>query len=397
MRSVRLTANEKRAMRAVIVRRTGVLMHSTRGSLFDLSVRSRVLAAGSVISALLIGSTVSYAAEGALPGDILYPIKVSINEPVRIALAQTSYTKAVVEVDLVDRRLQEAEQLAVEGRLTTETKISLEAGMNEHVGNVESYMASIKAEGEVADSSQIISDMEATLSAHGQVLSAIAQQAPENDERENVVQLAAAVSARTTLNVFAMVSGQEQNGHSEEVSDDGVIQKNAEEKKAQAAAGIIAAQAVVSEDASSGEDSAAVRALTSATGKVSEGEQQLKEGKYSEALRSFTEGVKFTKEAQNIKKLEHKFNVRVGVPALDEEDDEEELSSVIETSTLAPPTEIPSAPSLEGGTETGTSTSNSEPTPIPADTKETDEDQEESQHKNSSGDNFFAPISNLLR
>ena len=72
-----------------------------------------------LIIALSAGGGVSVAAQKALPQDILYPIKININEKVRSALAFSSEAKAKIEVELAEKRIEEAEQLATEGRLNS--------------------------------------------------------------------------------------------------------------------------------------------------------------------------------------------------------------------------------------------------------------------------------------
>lgn len=399
MRSVRLTGHEKRAIRAALVRRMrmGAATRPTHSVFFGLRIRPRVILVGSMIGALLAGSTISYAAEGALPGDVLYSVKVSINEPVRVAFASTPYAKAALEVEFTDRRLQEAEQLALDGRLTTQTKMSLETHMNDHVDRAESYTAMIEADGDTTESSQVASDMEATLSAHQQVLIAIAQQVPEKDKQENLSELAVAVNARTHRNVSVMTvrKNDESPGATSLGDSIAIAQKNAQEKKEQATAGIMAAQAVVAEGAFSDENSAASRALTSATQKVSEGGKQLEDGNYDEALRSFYEGVKFTKEAQNIKKLERKFNVRVGVAVFG---DDEDVSPPIVNITIPGVSEETSvATSTKSEGETGASSSTSESTPSSGGIKTEDKTREELEVEITPGDNFFAPEGISLR
>ncbi len=63
-------------------------------------------------------STLSYAAEGALPGDILYPIKIKVNESV---IRKVSSTDA--EVAILERRFDEAKKLRDKGELKDEIKI----------------------------------------------------------------------------------------------------------------------------------------------------------------------------------------------------------------------------------------------------------------------------------
>ncbi len=81
---------------------------------------------------LVVGGGTAYAAEGALPGDILYSIKVSVNEPVSGAFAFTDEAKAGWHADIAEARLSEAEALADKGELTASTSDELAANFNEH-------------------------------------------------------------------------------------------------------------------------------------------------------------------------------------------------------------------------------------------------------------------------
>ena len=105
---IRLTSLEKSAMRARIF--------ETRSPYVFMSYHMRMALAGLVLFVFAGTGTVS-AAQGALPGDLLYPVKVSVNEKVEVALAPTPAAKAEVQVRLAERRVDEARELSVRGRL----------------------------------------------------------------------------------------------------------------------------------------------------------------------------------------------------------------------------------------------------------------------------------------
>lgn len=71
-------------------------------------------------------SGIAYAAEGALPGDTLYPIKVNVTEPVRITLAADTAQKAALHRRFAETRISEAAALAKQGRLTAAVQTELE-------------------------------------------------------------------------------------------------------------------------------------------------------------------------------------------------------------------------------------------------------------------------------
>lgn len=81
-----------------------------------------------VLSLVIIasyGSSVTLAAEGALPGDVLYPVKIHVIESVvRIITATSPAAEATFETTLLERRLEEAESLDIRKELDPElTKV----------------------------------------------------------------------------------------------------------------------------------------------------------------------------------------------------------------------------------------------------------------------------------
>lgn len=125
IRDVRLSPEEKLDMRQsllAMMERRPVADADRRSSVFA-KIRPvwpawpRLVSRPALVSVLvggmlLTGSGVSYAAEGSLPGDTLYPVKIGVNEPVREVLAVTPRAKAVWAARRVERRLEEAEALA---------------------------------------------------------------------------------------------------------------------------------------------------------------------------------------------------------------------------------------------------------------------------------------------
>src|SRR5262245_60533234 len=67
--------------------------------------------------ALLFTGGVSFAAEKTVPGDLLYPVKVGVNEEVRGWVALSDHAKASWDARVASRRLEEAEELAARTEL----------------------------------------------------------------------------------------------------------------------------------------------------------------------------------------------------------------------------------------------------------------------------------------
>ena len=124
---VRMTPEEKAIMQS---RLFNVPVESPWVFSFQF-VRARALAAMAVL-VVFVGSSTAYAAQGTLPGDLLYPVKIHITEPVEVALAKTPEARANVEAGLAKRRVAEAQQLEADGRLDIVVSEEIEKNFDKH-------------------------------------------------------------------------------------------------------------------------------------------------------------------------------------------------------------------------------------------------------------------------
>lgn len=123
-----------------------------------------------LITLLFVGGGVSFAAQGALPGDFLYPIKVNINEKVEAGLSFSEVAKAKLEVKLAGRRLEEAEKLASENKLDAQTSADIEVRFKAHAVKADEKINKI-SDSEASAALNVASRFEASLKAHEAVLS----------------------------------------------------------------------------------------------------------------------------------------------------------------------------------------------------------------------------------
>ncbi len=83
----------------------------------------------SLIAACLIvifgGGALAFAAEKSLPGDILHPIKININEKIISALQFSPEAKIAWHKKIVDRRLAEIQALSLTGKLDKTKKAQM--------------------------------------------------------------------------------------------------------------------------------------------------------------------------------------------------------------------------------------------------------------------------------
>lgn len=86
--------------------------------------------AGAFALFLIVG--VPALAENAIPGDMLYPVKVNVTEELRSSLSTNSYEKVVWETTRLERRVSEARLLAQAGKLTPEVEAEVLAAVEIH-------------------------------------------------------------------------------------------------------------------------------------------------------------------------------------------------------------------------------------------------------------------------
>jgi len=130
-------------------------------------------AMAAVLVMILAGGSVTFAAEGALPGDLLYPVKLNITEPLQGALISGDLPKARFEAQKTIRRLEEVETLAAQGRLDQVTVQTIQTNFEKSASefSVTMQRASTTASPEELVNATI--DFESKVNAHSQILSVV--------------------------------------------------------------------------------------------------------------------------------------------------------------------------------------------------------------------------------
>ncbi len=170
---------QENPLKTVVVRNSedSRLQYRTSNINNGLITKTRMIIA--IIIALMLGGGTSFAAENALPGDVLYPIKIHVNENVQELVAVSDEAEAKVQAKLAARRLEEAEKLAVNGRLNAETSADLKARFEDHSGKSKEHQTKVK-EGNNADAAaNISSDTEVSLGTHEKLLEDIEDAKPD--------------------------------------------------------------------------------------------------------------------------------------------------------------------------------------------------------------------------
>lgn len=143
-----------------------------------------------VLGGLLMGSSVSFAAENTVPGDVLFPVKIHVNEAVRGAAAVTQKAKAEWEIRLVERRLEEVEKLAVVNNVPVEILQIAEQNLEKYAERVKNRIAKFENDKDDEDALGTASLFSEVLNAHERTIS-------EFEDKDNDSDLAVLTSTST--------------------------------------------------------------------------------------------------------------------------------------------------------------------------------------------------------
>lgn len=158
------------------------------------SYQTRMVMAGLLLF-VLVGAGTASAAQGALPGDVLYPIKVRVTERVEVALAGNTAAKAAVETKLAARRVEEAEALAAAGKLDVAAGESIAANFDAHVDAARALADEADA-GSPGTAAEVKATLASSLQVHGEILSRLGGASDNGPTKESSKVLAVRIIAR---------------------------------------------------------------------------------------------------------------------------------------------------------------------------------------------------------
>lgn len=132
------------------------------------------------------GAAVVAASEVSLPGDLLYPIKVNVKEPIISALSLGPSAKIRAEAHKASERLKEAEELSETGRLNADTRKEIEDRFEKHVEKMDSFVESDSKEDSkrVQKKVKVQIDFEENVLRHTEELDKIKEDLPDGEKEE---------------------------------------------------------------------------------------------------------------------------------------------------------------------------------------------------------------------
>lgn len=198
---VRLTMQEKALLRARLSERMALNPAVLRATPYHFFVFHSVLLQRTVMAfavfVFLVGSGggTSYAAQTALPGELLYAVKIHVNEFVETALATTPAAQAQVQAVLAERRVEEAQVLASRGALTEVVATQLQVRFDEHAAAAQSLTEALAAIDPGA-AAQIGTQFSSSLAANDAVLVSLGKKSTNEETKRTSLALSGRVRAQ---------------------------------------------------------------------------------------------------------------------------------------------------------------------------------------------------------
>lgn len=270
-------------------------------------IRKTVMVPVMICAILVLGAGTSYAAEGSMPGEILYSVKVHVNEEVKAALIFDDDDKVAFEINRAETRLAEADDLAASGKLSAEAKTQVEANLNSNKKRIQQRIKKLEDNGDNQKAADLASHFESSLKAHTSILGAMEdKEKKDNDDVSNF-----------TKNVISTSNdlSNQRKGLNIKISSD----KNESNVKASASGKIKAAENTMVEvrkfielkSTNNQNTSAAKDQLKAAEKLLAEAKTKLELGKYSESFELASKAQSTALRAKALVKIEGRLPDRV--------------------------------------------------------------------------------------
>lgn len=280
----------------------------------------------SIIMLVSLG-TASIAAEKSLPGDTLYPIKVNVNEKVKSALIYRFNSESEYggqfEIEKAERRIKEAEKLAIKGLLSEESKNKIGERFDTHVEKMSRVAATLADKGNVEAAVSLHSRLEAVLDAHRDVIDQLGDGEITKDDAEDLIkEVKNEINEKVTYN--AELKSAIENNIKTGITP---IVKTAAEGKLKAAENKLAeTQSFIVKN--SAELSAEVKLkiderILESKKAIADGRAKFEAEKYGEAFILFQKSIRLSQQAKTIAKTH--------IELEDDSDDDDENSTSTES------------------------------------------------------------------
>jgi len=237
--------------------------------------------------AIFLISGVTVVSADTLPGDLLYPVKTELYEPIRGLTYFSNEQKLAYQESLAEKRLSEMVELGTEGRLDESLGKELLVEFDLHRQNVEKRAENASLEEKVA----VESDLESTLRAHERIFADLGREDIQKKIQEKIIlTVKSRIKAEAELNLSS------------------VSLKDAAAKKQQEVAEKIA---VLGKQIDSfEEDQLALQVkgqINLAEQSVLEGSKDIEAGAYARAIIQYEKASRLAQEADTVFTIQNKY------------------------------------------------------------------------------------------
>jgi len=184
-RKVSLSYDEKDLIRHALKKRIGLINESpVFGGFRFFSFKFVATALGAIV---IISTSISYAAESALPGSPLYIVK-NFNEKLSSLLILTPEKSAEWQVELADRRLEETQKLNGVGKLDEDKRTALEFKFETNANQFNKEIKTLKSENKLKQAGELTGKLESIIEKRKKIFSDMASEENMSDHSEiNVI------------------------------------------------------------------------------------------------------------------------------------------------------------------------------------------------------------------
>ena len=285
------------------------VVHPTQQRSFFMHVRA-FFARPMFIPALVVllfvaGAGTTLAAHDAMPGDMLYPVRINVTEKVFTGVVLSEESKAQAHVELFEDRLDEAVALTAEDKMTSEVALKLETLFDTYESNARKRIHKLEDKGNTAAAEALSARLEAIVDTHERILSRM--------ENKHSAELRTSLKAKLEQRkTEAQTTKPEQKDTSASEQE-----KKSAENKINAAATILANAGVYigkHGDGVTAESKAhAENTLAEAQELLDKARHQLQRGETHEAFLTAQSAIRVSQEAKTVLRLDSKFQVHVNV------------------------------------------------------------------------------------
>ncbi len=264
-----------------------------------------------IIGLILLGSgATSFAAEQAVPGDTLYPVKVSVNEKIVDKFKVSDEAKANWEAKKAERRIKEVQKIIKKGKINSETDaivVKLEGQFDAHTAKVNKILADLEKSGDTEKALRISKKFEDILNSQEDLLREISDKnINPGDTDERVLEHIGNVTEDIAQN-------REDNEEKIAESNDGGFEEVVQEKLQDLKEQISETESYINEikqDVNKSATDEALNRLGKAKLLIADGEAKISNKKYKEAYKVFKEARKIAHRAELVIDKWQLFEVR---------------------------------------------------------------------------------------